>query len=53
MGLGVELEGLSDTGVFVSELAEGGEGTELLQVGDQILEVNGQSVGEICILQTL
>ena len=47
MGLGVELEGLSDTGVFVSELSEGGQGAELLQVGDEILEVNGQSIGEI------
>ena len=45
VGLGVELEGLSDTGVYVSELAEGGKDEVLLQVGDQILEVNGQSVG--------
>ena len=44
-GLGVELEGLNDTGVYVSELAEGGKDEVLLQVGDQILEVNGQSVG--------
>ena len=48
----MELEGLGATGVFVSELAEGGRGTELLQVGDQILEVNGQSVGEIRTIQS-
>ena len=38
--LGVETVGLSRTGVFVSR-----GGVEGVQVGDQILAVNGQSTG--------
>ena len=42
-GLGVETVGLSSTGVFVSKVMAGG--VEGVQVGDQILAVNGQSTG--------
>ena len=47
-GLGMDLTGLSDTGVFVSELIPEGtmETSRLVRVGDQILQVNGQSVGK-------
>ena len=41
----METSGLSSTGVFVSAVAAGG-GAEGVQVGDQILAVNGQSTGE-------
>ncbi len=45
---GLEVLGVSGLGVFVSELEPGGmaSGCGLLQVGDQILEVNGQSTGD-------
>lgn len=41
-GLGVETVGLSSTGVFVSRGR-----VEGVQVGDQILAVNGQSTGKV------
>ena len=47
--IGMELCGLANTGVYVAEIrevgvAEGGV-ADRLQVGDQILEMNGQSIG--------
>ena len=46
-GVGVELVGLSASGVFVNELREGGVAAscDLLQLGDQILQVNEEPVG--------
>lgn len=45
-GVGVELVGLSASGVFVNELREGGVAAscDLLQLGDQILQVNEEPV---------
>ena len=46
--LGLDIIGLSHMGLFVSQLTEGGVAEEcgLLQIGDQILELNGVSCGE-------
>lgn len=46
--LGMEIVGLSRTGLFVNDLSLGSvaERCGLLQVGDQLLEVNGKSCGE-------
>lgn len=45
--LGMDLVGLSSTGVFVNKLYPGGVAHESdkLQVGDQVLEVNNQNTG--------
>ena len=45
--LGLDIIGLSHMGLFVSQLTEGGvaERCGLLQIGDQILELNGASCG--------
>ncbi len=47
-GLGIEFVGLSRTGIFISSLSIDGVAAMcgLLQVGDQILEVNGASSGK-------
>ena len=47
-GLGMELVGLSRSGIFISSLMPKGEATlsNQLQTGDQVLRVNDTSCGE-------
>ena len=54
LGLGVDLVGLSSTGVFVNKLYPGGVAhqSDKLQIGDQVLEVNNQNTGKSsCLLR--
>ena len=44
--IGIEMVGLSSTGVFVGGVCDGSKAEGKVQIGDQILEINGRSVGE-------
>ena len=43
--IGIDMVGLSSTGVFVDEVSRGSSAERKVQAGDQILEVNGRKIG--------
>lgn len=43
-GLGIEIAGLSQKGLFVSDVMSA-DGKQHLQIGDQVLKINGTSCG--------
>ena len=47
LGLGMDLAGVSSTGVFVNELYPGGvaQCSGKIQMGDQVLKFNGHDTG--------
>lgn len=52
--LGVDLVGLSSTGVYVSKVySESQSDSDRLQIGDQLLEVNSKKIGKshVCVCE--
>ena len=43
--IGIDMVGLSSTGVFVGGVSRGSSAEGVVQTGDQILEVNGRKIG--------